>query len=148
MSRIKNVSSEELVVFSSGDISCALEIGHIREINRDMEITPVYRAPKCVRGVINLRGEIVTVIDLSVRLGKGPTCMDEDSRILIIKSRGGESVGLLSEKVQDIVIFDPTSTEPPPPNLSGVTGSFFKAIYKMKNVLAGILDIDELLAIS
>lgn len=147
MTMSKQISSEELVVFSSGGISCALEIGHIREINRDIEITPVYRAPNCVRGVINLRGEIVTVVDLAVRLGKGTTAMNEDSRILIIKSRSGESVGLLSERVQDIVSFDPLNTEPPPPNLSGVTGSFFKAIYKMKNILAGILDVDELLAI-
>ncbi|MDA8133180.1 MAG: chemotaxis protein CheW, partial [Desulfobacteraceae bacterium] len=54
----------ELALFQIGDMLCGLDTRHVQEINHNFEITPVHRAPDYVRGVINLRGEIITVIDL------------------------------------------------------------------------------------
>jgi len=136
--------SLELTVFSVGDLMCAVENGMVREISILRPVTPVHHAAPHVRGVVNLRGQIMTVIDLGVRLGIGPVPPDKKARILVVRS-GEEDVGLLVDGVEDVMNASSRDVEPPPSNVRGVSGTFFRAILKTQEDLISIVDLERLL---
>ena len=140
-----NDTIRKLALFESGDLLCGLDIAHVQEINKNIAVTVVHRAPSYVCGVINLRGEIVTVIDLRSKFGFLPLPPEAESQIVIVR-QGDENMGLLVDSVSDVVLANERDIEPPPSNLAGVTGHFFKGIYKLEHELVAILNIDELLA--
>ena len=136
--------TRELVLFSSGNLLCGLDIRQVQEINKNLEITRVRHAPPYVRGVLNLRGQLLTVIDLRRKLGLEMIAIDVDMRIIVAK--GGEGiVGLLVDRVADIIEARVDEMEPPPSNIDAVPGSFFSAIYKMEMGLAAVLDLEQVL---
>lgn len=137
-------SWRKLALFQSGDLLCGLDIAHVQEINQNLAITVVHRAPDYVRGVINLRGAIVTVIDLRKKFGFEPLAAETEPQIVIIR-QGDENIGLLVDSVSDVVVAGEEDIEPPPSNLAGVTGQYFRGIFKQDDTLVAILDIDELL---
>ncbi|HNY32246.1 MAG TPA: chemotaxis protein CheW [Fibrobacteria bacterium] len=134
----------ELTVFTVGDILCAVDNGRVREISGLRAITPVHHAPSHVRGVVNLRGQIMTIIDLGVRLGIGAVPEDRHSRILVVRS-GEEDIGLLVDGIEDVKTVSASEMEPPPSNVQGVSGSFLRAILKEKDELACVVDLDKIL---
>lgn len=138
-------SCRKLALFESGNLLCGLDIAHVQEINKNIAVTVVHRAPDYVRGVINLRGEIVTVVDLRCKFGFEPLADETEMQIVIVR-QGEENIGLLVDSVADVVLADERDVEPSPSNMAGVTGRFFKGIYKLEHSLVAILDIDELLA--
>lgn len=134
----------KLALFQTGDLLCGLDIAHVQEINQNLAITVVHRAPNYVHGVINLRGAIVTVIDLRKKFGFEPLPRDAETQIVIIR-QGDENIGLLVDSVSDVVMAGEDDIEPPPSNLGGVAGQYFKGIFKQEDTLVAILNIDELL---
>lgn len=137
--------SENLVLFSVGPMLCGLQISKVREINKHMEITRVFHAPPTVRGIMNLRGQIITVVDLSVVFGFEPPEMSDQLRLLVVNSPTGESIGFLVDEVDDIVPAESDDLVPPPSNTSGVAGEFFSGVFKMENDLVALLDIESII---
>jgi len=135
----------ELTVFNLGDLLCAVENGKVREISGLRHVTPVHHAAAHVRGVVNLRGQIMTVVDLGVRLGIGPVPDDRKTRILVVRA-GDEDVGLLVDGVEDVMSASSRDVEPPPSNVHGVSGTFFRAILKSRDDLISIVDLERVLA--
>jgi purine-binding chemotaxis protein CheW len=111
-----------------------------------MKMTKVPQAPEYVLGILNLRGQIVTIIDLGKKLGLGETDIGLDPRNIIVNSSGGH-VGLLVMKIGDVVEADLEKLEAPPANMRGIQGEFFKGVYKTQTTLIGILDIDKVLSL-
>jgi purine-binding chemotaxis protein CheW len=136
----------ELATFYVGNALCGMDILKVQEINKLMEMTKVPQAPDYMVGILNLRGQIVTIIDLGQKLGLGNVEISNESRNIIINAPG-EHVGLLVTKISDVVMADPDKIEPAPANMSGIQGSFFVGVYKTENKLIGILDIKEVLKI-
>jgi len=136
----------ELATFYVGNALCGMDILKVQEINKLMEMTKVPQAPDYMVGILNLRGQIVTIIDLGQKLGLGNVEISNESRNIIINAPG-EHVGLLVTKISDVVMADPDKIEPAPANMSGIQGSFFIGVYKTENKLIGILDIKEVLKI-
>lgn len=134
----------ELATFYVGDALCGMDILNIQEINKLMEMTKVPQAPDYMIGILNLRGQIVTIIDLGQKLGLGEVEISNESRNIIINAPG-EHVGLLVSRISDVVMADPEKIESAPANMSGVQGGFFTGVYKTENKLIGILDIKEVL---
>ena len=134
----------ELAVFQVGPITGALDIGDIQEINKHLDITAVFNAPPCVRGVLNLRGRIITVIDLREKLGLPTRELDATMRIIVVAD-GEEHIGLLVDRILDVTPVDPARLEAPPSHIRGVSGAYFASIYKMNDGLAAILDIAAVL---
>ena len=134
----------EWIVLEAGNIRCGIAITQIQEINRHTDMTPVHHAPAYVRGVINLRGQIVTVVDLRVKFGLPPLALDEERCIVVVRWLG-ESIGLLADRIQDIVVADAADILDPPANIRGVTGAFFSGIYPMAQGLVAFLRLPELL---
>ncbi len=140
----KDEKVTELATFYLGDALCGIDIKSIQEINKLIDMTRVPQAPDYVLGVLNLRGEIVTVIDLGRKLGLSPANITPDSRNIIINYQN-ENVGLLVDKIGDVVEVDTKKIEPAPANLEEIQGSFFEGVLKDEKVLVGILNLDEAL---
>lgn len=136
----------ELATFYVGDALCGMDILKVQEINKLMQMTKVPQAPEYVVGILNLRGQIVTIIDLGLKLGLGSTDISQDPRNIIVNSAGGH-VGLLVRKISDVVSADMERQESAPANMRGIQGDFFTGVYKTENNLIGILNIDKVLSI-
>lgn len=140
----KNENGVELATFYVGDALCGIDILQIQEINKLSMITQVPQAPDYVRGILNLRGQIVTIIDLGKKLGLGETDTSLDPRNVIVNS-AGSYVGLMVKEISDVVTADLSKQEVPPANMRGIQGSFFTGVYKLDDVLIGILDVKKVL---
>lgn len=145
--------------FRLGDRLFGLDLMMIREINRILDITPVPHAREHIRGLINLRGQIVTILDLSVRLGLPRLDIGEESHNVILKTNGElaaahsgknfststDLVGFLVDAIGDVVEADESSIEPPSANVSEAEGRFLSGVIKTDNGLLVLLDIREVL---
>ncbi|MCP3900505.1 MAG: chemotaxis protein CheW, partial [Desulfobacteraceae bacterium] len=134
----------ELATFFVGGALCGINILNIQEINKHFEITKVPQSSDYVIGILNLRGKIVTIIDLGKKLELSEIKPDKDSRNIIVNSND-EHIGLLVDAISDVVSSDETQIESPPSNLNGIKGKFFSGVLKTEDKLIGILDIDEVL---
>ncbi len=146
MNKEKKVSRPviELATFYVGNALCGMDILKIQEINKLMEMTRVPQAPEYVTGILNLRGQTVTIIDLAKKLELGETGFNDDPRNIIV-SIPGEYIGLLVRSISDVVMADPDRIEAAPANMSGIQGRFFTGVYKTEDKLIGILNVDEVL---
>lgn len=136
----------ELATFYVGDALCGMDILKIQEINKLTQMTKVPQAPEYVIGILNLRGQIVTIIDLGKKIGLGETEINQDSRNIIVNDASGH-VGLLVRQISDVVSADMERREPAPANMHGIQGDFFTGVYKTEQTLIGILDVDKVLSI-
>jgi purine-binding chemotaxis protein CheW len=134
----------ELATFYVGEALCGMDILKVQEINKLMEMTKVPQAPSYVMGILNLRGQIVTIIDLGKKLGLTDVDVTESSRNIIVNS-DNEYVGLLVSRIGDVVEAEWEKVEHPPANIGGVQGIYFKGVFKLKDRLIGILDSDRVL---
>ncbi len=134
----------ELATFYIGDALCGMDILRIQEINKHMEMTVVPQAPAYVMGILNLRGQIVTVIDLGQKLGLASTKLGEESRNIIVTSKD-EYIGLVVDRICDVVEANRDMMEVPPANIGAIQGVFFEGVFKTENNLIGILDVEEIL---
>ncbi|MDD9303670.1 MAG: purine-binding chemotaxis protein CheW [Desulfobacter sp.] len=142
---IENTSTDlEFSTFYVGGALCGINILNIQEINKHFEFTKVPQASEYIKGILNLRGRIVTIIDLGKKLGLDPVNNGKDNRNIIVNSED-EHIGLLVDSISDVVLTQKEKIEPAPSNIGGVKGKFFQGVLKTENQLIGILDIDEVL---
>ncbi len=147
MAEINKDSSSEDIEFSTfyvGGALCGIDILNIQEINKNFDITKVPQASDYVEGILNLRGRIVTIIDLGKKLGLEQVDKNKDNRNIIVNS-DDEHIGLLVNSINDVVLTKKSAIEPAPSNIGGVKGKFFQGVLKTETQLIGILDIDEVL---
>jgi purine-binding chemotaxis protein CheW len=131
-------ASADYVTFRVGEMLCGLNIVDVQEIKRVQQITAVHRAPAYVRGVVNMRGRIVTVIDVRHKLGF--EVVNHSPALVIIVPHGDELLGLLVDDVDDIVRAEPGSIAPAPPNLNAMEKELFSGVLKLDQSLVAILD--------
>ena len=139
----------QYLTFQLGGEEFAFGIMRVKEILEYDTITRVPNVPAAVRGVINLRGSVVPVVDLSLLFGVGPTAVTKRTCIVIVEARkeGRELVmGILAESVSQVIDLAAETIEPPPAFGSNVRAAYLSGLAKVdarKFVL--ILDIDRLL---
>lgn len=136
--------NQEIAVFQVDQILCGLDIKHVQEINKHINITKVYGAPDYVRGIMNLRGQIVTVIDMRKKFGLECREVNDDMRIVVTRTNE-ESIGLLVDGVRDVIMADMENIEPPPSNVRGISSAYFSGVLKMKDALLMILNKEKIL---
>lgn len=137
----------KVITFYVGGILCGIDILAIQEVNRITDVSPVPLGPDHVRGIINLRGRIVTVIDLAHRLGF--SSFDQECRRgerNIIVHTQGELVGLVVEQVGEAVAVNWREMVPPPGNIKGEDGDFYKGVFRRETGLIAVLDVAAVLA--
>jgi purine-binding chemotaxis protein CheW len=140
-----NSGALQFASFQVGDLLLGIDIRQVQEINRNLQITPVPHAPAAVCGVINLRGEVVTVVDLRTVLGLEKLEFSRSTRNVIIK-HGGEQIGLLVDSVAEVVTCQADDTDSLPENLSGRESVCFSGVYKLPQGLLVLLNVAETLA--
>jgi purine-binding chemotaxis protein CheW len=134
-----------------------IDILLIREINRQLDMTAVPHAPNYIKGLLNLRGQVVTLLDLNRRLGLCATEVNETSHNIILKTNqelqtmgsslqtAPDKVGLLIDDIQDVVIVSESDLEPPPANIGKIDGQFLSSVIKQPDHLISVLSIEKLL---
>ncbi len=137
-------NTRELAIFMVGDMPCGLDTELVQEIIKNSQITEVHRAPKYVKGVINLRGEIATVIDLRIKFDMVEDQNANNMEIVVVR-HGDEAIGLLVDRVNDVLIAEINDISPPPANIGNITGKFFDGILTMEEDLVSVLNPNELL---
>ncbi|MFC1516447.1 chemotaxis protein CheW [Thermodesulfobacteriota bacterium] len=88
-----------------------VDILDVKEINREIDITPIFHAPKEVKGYVNIRGKIYLLLDLRLILGFETKAVDDANRIVLFKPETGDSFGVLVDKIDDIVTIDEKQIE-------------------------------------
>lgn len=134
----------ELATFLIGDSLIGIDIKQVQEINRNLQLTRVPQAAAEVRGVVNLRGDVVTVLDLRVIFGLKPIAIGRNSRNIIVAD-AQERIGLLVDGIADVVHVTSNQIDAPPANLCSVTGRFFRGVHQLENDLLLILDTERVL---
>lgn len=135
----------QLSCFYVGSALCGIDINRIQEMNRLMEMTKVPQAPSYVLGIMNLRGRIVTILDLGRKIGLAPSKTTATSRIIIVNSRD-ENIGLLVDHITDVVTSKWEYVDPNPSNIKGVKGKYFQGVLKSSKDIIALLDIGEVLS--
>ncbi|WP_373531354.1 chemotaxis protein CheW [Vampirovibrio sp.] len=151
------MASRSFATFLLNEQHYGIEILLIREINRQLEMTPIPHAADYIRGLLNLRGQIVTILDLNKRLGLKDTQLSERSHNIILKTdqelqninnelvTAPDKVGFLVDDIQDVLIVSEEDIEFPPANLGKVDGQFLSGVIKQDNKLVAILSVEKLL---
>lgn len=142
-------SANQYLTFTLGDEFFALEIAKVREVLDYTTITHVPRMPQFLRGVINLRGNVVPVIDLKLHLGLGNIQRTVDTCIVIVElNLDGEEVlmGALADSVQEVIDLEPSDISQPPRIGTRLNTNFIKGMGKHDEKFIIILDIDNVLS--
>ncbi len=131
-------------VFHLGNAMFGIPAAQIQEVVQMGSVTPVHHAPLFIVGIRNLRGKIVTVVDLGILLELGGAIRSADSRILIVDS-DGELVGLLVDRVDDTIFLRPEDMSPAPTNLGALHESALRGVYRCAEGLVTLLDHSPIL---
>ncbi|MDP6116396.1 MAG: chemotaxis protein CheW [Planctomycetota bacterium] len=135
--------SKNYCTFYLAEHFLAVDVEEVQEISRHFEVTPVPLSPVMLRGLINLRGQIIPSIDLRHRLDCETT---EETREANVVLRGnGSPVSLLVDDIGDIVELDLDELEPPPETLQGPVRDLVRGAFKFENRLLILIDSSKLL---
>ncbi len=136
------MAARQFVTFRiEGDL-LGMDVLRVREINRILDITPVPKAPAYVRGLVNLRGQTLTVFDLGIRMGLPPRTITEESHNVVLKHH---SVGFLVDSIGDIVQCDELEVEQCPANAGSIEEKYIEGVLKLEDELLVILHTGKLL---
>lgn len=132
------------LTFSVGKEDYGIEISFVTEIIGIQEITEIPELPDYVKGIINLRGKIIPVMDVRLRFKKAQIDYDNRTCIIVIDIRE-VSVGLIVDKVCEVLSISEENTVPPPDIKTGFLNRYIKGIGKVGNEVKLLLDCDKLL---
>ena len=139
-------TTAQYLTFTLGDEVFAMDIRTVREIIQYGTLTTVPLMPNFVRGVINLRGAVVPVIDLQARFGRPCACVGKKTCIVIFDAtRDGERVelGLMVDAVSEVIDIAPNQIEPPPNFGASVRRDFIRGMGKVASRFVIILEPDK-----
>jgi purine-binding chemotaxis protein CheW len=139
----RSAAGIQFVSFSIGDDQYGVDIMSVREIRGWAEITHLPKQPEYVRGVLNLRGAIVPIIDLRCRFGQGLT-EPTPLHIVIIVQIGGRQVGLIGDRVLDIVSVEDGQIQPVPRTAQGASSDFLAGLVTIEDTMIALIDLNNL----
>jgi len=135
----------QLVVFKIGDEEFGVDIAQVREIVRLLEITYMPKAPAFIEGVVNLRGQIVAIIDLAKRLGIPSRPRGDTTRIIVIEI-GENTVGMIVDSVSEVLRLSSENIEEVPGIIeTEVPEHYIRGVGKLKDRLLVLLDLNRVL---
>lgn len=135
----------ELVSFKIDEAEFGVDILAVQEINRMMQITHVPNSPDFVEGVINLRGKVIPVIDLRMKLGMEKREHDGSTRIIVVEL-SNRTTGFIVDMVKEVLRIPESITEPPPDIISGIESKYITKIGKLEDRLLILLDLEKILS--
>ncbi|MBU3156764.1 chemotaxis protein CheW [Clostridium estertheticum] len=144
METAEDTQKGKFLTFSVGKESYGIEIKFVTEIIGIQEITEVPELPDYVKGIINLRGKIIPVIDVRLRFRKEPKDYNDRTCIVVINIKE-TTVGLIVDNVAEVINIDDSNIVPPPQMKTGFHNRYVRGIGKVGNEVKLLLDCDKLL---
>lgn len=154
MPDIKRSEIRQYLTFMLAGEVYALSVASIKEVLSVPKLTKVPRMPPFMKGIINLRGSVVPVLDLCTKFGIGETALTADTSIIVTeiqnpRADGGREtlvVGIFSDMVQKVTTIEPDDIEPPPKIGSSISNDFIQGMGHIDGNFIIILDIDRILS--
>ncbi|MGO9403872.1 MAG: chemotaxis protein CheW [Terriglobales bacterium] len=137
-----SVRTSQFCTFYLDQLLFGVELQGVQEVIRSLDLTRVPLAPAVVSGLINLRGQIVTAVDLRRRLELAPRLPGMLAMNVVVRSEDG-AVSLLVDEIGDVVEVEEDTFEPPPETLRGSVRAMILGVHKLKNRLLHVLDIEK-----
>jgi len=141
------MNRRQLCTFYLEDLYFGVEVEKVQEVIRYQEMTRIPLAPEVIAGLINLRGQIVTAIDLRRQLELPPRDAAQLPMNVVIRREDGP-ISLLVDEIGDVVEVDEDSFEKPPDTLESGRQQFLRGVYKLKHKLLLLLDTDKAVAVA
>ena len=145
MNNTSKKRNREFSTFIVGKNLCGVDIEQIQEINRNFDFTKVPTSEEYIKGIINLRGRIVTLIDLGKKIGISSKGLTSESGNVVV-SLGDEDFGLMVDNICDVISEENAELDTVPANIGDINGRYFSSLLKTKHGIIGILDLEEILA--
>ncbi len=139
-----NTDIIQLVNFNIGDEEFGVDILKVKEINKMTQITKIPNAPQFVEGIINLRNQVIPIIDLRKKLGLNQKASDHNTRIMIVELNT-QTIGFIVDKVNEVLRINKAITEEPPKMVSGIDSQFITSIGKLEARMLILLDLSKIL---
>ena len=132
----------QFATFAVGDLYFGVEVLRVQEVLKYQPMTKVPLMPGVVRGLINLRGQIVPAIDLRERLALAPRPDDRLPMNVVVRTTGGV-VSLLVDEIDDVLEIEARQEEATPATVTGAARELITGVYKLKNQLLLALDVER-----
>ncbi len=123
-----------------------IEVLKVQEVIREQQMTRVPLAPATVSGLINLRGQIVTAVDLRIRLGLPPRPSDRSPMNVVVRTEDG-AVSLIADEIGDVIETSEETLERPPETMAPHARVLIHGVYKLPERLLLVLDVEKALAL-
>ena len=137
---------KQLISFAVGEEEYGLELPRVKEVIRMPQITWLPRAPRCVKGIINLRGEVIPIIDLRDRLGLPSMEQTATSRVIVVEVEG-RSAGVVVDFASQVVRVPANQFDQAPPVIGKAAGEFTIGVGKIGEKLIILIDVDKILSV-
>lgn len=150
----------QFTTFYVGETLFGVNILQVKEINNQMKYTPVPDSADFIKGLFNLRGQIITIFDLAKRLGRADTKIEDRTRNLILKTDaetsmirssskleeiGLDAVGFIIDKIGDVIEVEDSDIQPAPANVGDISKEFINGVVELKDELLIILNVQEVI---
>ncbi len=136
---------KQFIGFTVGGEEYGLELLRVREVIRMREITWLPRAPSFVKGVINLRGDVIPIIDLRDKFGLPSRAADADTRIVVVDLEG-RLIGMVADSASQVARIPSSRIDPPPLQLGGLPQEYIAGVGKLDDRLVTLVNVDRLLS--
>jgi len=146
----KGVGTTQYLTFNAAGSTYAMGIVSIKEIIEFGSITTIPLMPSFIRGVINLRGSVVPVIDLAARLGFPTACPSRRTCIVIVEMHHHDEIfdmGVIVDGVSEVLELSGKDLEPPPTFGANIRNDFIAAMARIKNQFVIVMQLDQVLSI-
>jgi len=135
----------EIATFYIDNYFLGIDLSFVQEINKNLNITKVFHAHDYILGVMNLRGDVIPVIDLGRKLGLGSRKITKKSRNIIL-NYDSMKIGFLVDKIEDVILVAQDDVSAPPSTFNEKEKNYFKAVVLLKDKLLSMVDIAEVFA--
>ncbi len=134
--------TKQFCTFETGRLFIGVDVLSVQEVLRARELAPVPLAPHAIDGLLNLRGQIVTAIDLRLRLELPPRPSDLTPVYIVVRTHDGV-IALIVDSIGDVIEVTAASHEPPPDTLIGPARELLPGVHKLEKRLLHVLDVER-----
>ncbi|MDA3129253.1 chemotaxis protein CheW [Aliibacillus thermotolerans] len=134
----------KVIVFQLKDEEYAIEVDYVTSIEKMQKITRIPGVPSYIKGVMNLRGVIIPVVDLRSRFQLEEIDYEENTRILVL-NKDGDEIGFIVDGANDVIDISSTDIEPTPEVVGGVKEEYLRGVVKMGDRLFTLLHLEKIL---
>ncbi|URD70987.1 chemotaxis protein CheW [Leptospira borgpetersenii] len=134
----------QYILFSLGDEEYAIPISLVDEIIKISNLIRIPKAKDYFAGIMDIRGKVVKMMDLAVKLNIPRVDEIAYDRAIVVKVNG-QSVGIIVDKVANVVLFPPESINSPPPSVKGISGRYITGVGKKDDRFIIIIDVEKIL---